>query len=96
MKYLITFIDNHSYFCHVYLLKSKDEVFSKFIEFQTRVEKKFGRSVKKIRNDRGGQYRSKKPEAYLKEHGIIVDTTTPYSPLSNEIVEKKTVYSLRW
>jgi len=33
MKYFITFIDDHSRFYHVYLLKSKDEAFSKFIEF---------------------------------------------------------------
>jgi len=42
MKYLITFIDDYSRFCNVYLLKSKDEAFSKFIEFQTRVEKQLG------------------------------------------------------
>ncbi|XP_020258518.1 uncharacterized protein LOC109834915 [Asparagus officinalis] len=41
-KYLITFIDNHSRFCHVYLLKSKDEAFSKFVEFRTRAEKQLG------------------------------------------------------
>ena len=33
IKYFITFNDNHSRFCHVYLLKLKDETFSKFIEF---------------------------------------------------------------
>ena len=41
-KYFITFIDDHSRFRHVYLLKSKDEAFSKFVEFRTRVEKQLG------------------------------------------------------
>ena len=36
------FIDDHSRFCHVYLLKSKDEAFRKFIEFRTRVESNLG------------------------------------------------------
>ena len=35
MKYFIIFIDDHSRFCHVYLLKSKDEALSKFIKFRT-------------------------------------------------------------
>jgi len=39
MKYFVTFIDDHSRFCHVYLLKSKDETFSMFVEFQTRMQK---------------------------------------------------------
>ena len=80
MKYFITFIDDHSRFCHVQLLKSKDEAFSKFIKFQTWVEKQLGCPIKKLKSDRGGEYRSKEAEAYLKEHGIIAEMTTPYSP----------------
>ena len=68
MKYFITFID-HSHFYHVYLLNSKDETFSKFVKFRTLVEKKLGHPVKKLRSDRGGEYRSKEAEAYLKEYG---------------------------
>ena len=89
MKYFITFIDDHSHFCHVYLLKLKDETFSKFIEFQTRVEKQLVRPVKKLRSDRGGEYWSKEAETYLKEHGIIVETTATYSLQSNRIAERK-------
>jgi len=73
----------------VYLLKSKDEAFSKFIEFRTQVKKQLGHSVKKLKSDRGGEYRSKEAEAYLKEHGIIAETTAPYSPQSNGIAERK-------
>ena len=79
MKYFIIFIDDQSRFCHVYLLKSKDETFSKFIEFQTRMEKQLRRPVKKLRSDRDGEYRSKEAEVYLMEHVIIVETTALYS-----------------
>jgi len=89
MKCFITFIDDHSLFCHVYLLKSKDEAFDTFIEFQTRVEKQLGHSVKKLRSDRSGEYRLKEAEAYLKEHDIIAEMTTPYSLQYNGITERK-------
>jgi len=55
MKYFITFIDGYSCFCQVYLLKSNDEGFNKFIEFQTRVEKHLGHLIKKLKSDRGGE-----------------------------------------
>ena len=86
MRHFITLIDDHSHFCHVYLLKSKDEIFSKFTEFQTRVEKQLGHPVKKLRSYRGGEYRLKEAEAHLKEHGIIAETTALYSPQFIEIV----------
>ena len=73
----------------MYLLKSKDEAFSKFIEFRTQVKKQLGHSVKKLKSDRGGEYRSKEAEAYLKDYGIIVEMTAPYSSQSNEIAERK-------
>jgi len=50
MKYFITFIDDHSLFFHVYLLKLKDEAFSKSIGFRTRVDKQLGHPVKKLRS----------------------------------------------
>ena len=80
MKYFITFIDDHSRFCHVYLPKSKDEALSKFVEFRTRVEKQLGLQVKRLRSDRRGVYRSKESEAYFKENGTIAKTIAMYSP----------------
>jgi len=38
----------------------------------------------------------KEAETYLKKHGIIIETTAPYSQQSNGIVEGRTTYSLRW
>ena len=73
----------------MYLLKSNDEAFSTFVEFQTRVEKQLGRLVKKLRADRGREYQSKKAKAYLKKHGVIAEMTAPYSPQSNGIGERK-------
>ena len=37
-KYFVTFIDDFSKYCHIYLLHSKDEVLDKFKIFKTEVE----------------------------------------------------------
>ena len=38
-KYFITFVDDSTKYCYVYLLKSKDEDLEKFILYKTEVEK---------------------------------------------------------
>jgi hypothetical protein len=42
-KYYVSFIDDYSKFTWIYLLKFKSEVFQKFQEFQTLVERLFDR-----------------------------------------------------
>ena len=55
-KYFITFIDDSTKYCYVFLLKSKDEAIEKFILYKTEVENQLNRKVKVIRSDRGGEY----------------------------------------
>ncbi|KAJ2911346.1 hypothetical protein MD484_g9068, partial [Candolleomyces efflorescens] len=57
-KYWITFIDDHSRFKEVHLLKSKDEASRHFKEYIAKVERQTGRLVKEIRDDKGGEYMS--------------------------------------
>ena len=52
--YFITFIDDHSRYGYLYLLKHKSESFEKFKEFCNEVEKQIGKCIKVIRSDRGG------------------------------------------
>ncbi|GKB45773.1 zinc finger, CCHC-type containing protein [Tanacetum coccineum] len=53
-KYFVTFIDDASRFCYVYLLHTKDEAKDKFKVFKTEVELQQGYLIKKSRTDRGG------------------------------------------
>ncbi|GKA36968.1 zinc finger, CCHC-type containing protein [Tanacetum coccineum] len=53
-KYFVTFIDDASRFCYVYLLHSKDEALDKFKVFKTEVELQQGSLIKIFRTDRGG------------------------------------------
>ena len=87
-KYFITFIDDCTKYCYVYLLKSKDEALDKFILYKNEVENQLNRKIKELRSDRGGEYVV--PFMSLCEQsGIIHQVTAPYSPQSNGIAERK-------
>ena len=58
-EYFLTFIDNHTRYIWVYMLKYKSEVFKRFVEWKSMVERSTGRKLKVIRSDNGGKYTSK-------------------------------------
>jgi hypothetical protein len=53
-EYFLTFIDDHTHYVWVYVMKHKDEVFGTFLEWKALVEKSSGRKVKVFRTDNGG------------------------------------------
>ncbi|GJV58860.1 zinc finger, CCHC-type containing protein, partial [Tanacetum coccineum] len=55
-KYFVTFIDDASRFCYVYLLHTQDEALDKFKVFKTEVELQQGSLIKRFRTDKGGEY----------------------------------------
>ncbi|GMF45581.1 unnamed protein product [Phytophthora lilii] len=50
-RYFVTFIDEYSHFCVVYLLRNKSEVADKFAEFVAFAETQTGKVVKTLRSD---------------------------------------------
>ena len=86
-RYFVTFIDNCSKYTHIYLIKQKSDVLEKFKEFMTMIENITGNHVKILRSD-NGEYTSKLFDAYLKEKGIIHQTTVPNSPAQNGTAER--------
>ena len=87
-KYFITFIDDSTKYCYVYLLKSKDEAIDKFILYKNEVENQLNKKIKVVRSDRGGEYVSPFAE-FCSQHGIRHEFTAPYSPQQNGIAESK-------
>nr|GEX30594.1 zinc finger, CCHC-type [Tanacetum cinerariifolium] len=57
-KYFVTFIDDASRFCYVYLLHSKEEALDKFKVFKTKVELQQGSLIKRFRTDMGVAFNS--------------------------------------
>jgi transposase InsO family protein len=88
-KYFISFIDDATRYCQLYLIKTKDEALNYFKIYKAEVENQLERKIKWVRSDRGGEYLSNDFGEYCAEHGIIHETTTPYSPQSNGVAERK-------
>ena len=87
-KYFITFVDDSTKYCYVYLLKSKGESIEKFVLYKNEVENQLNMKIKVLRSDRGGEYESPFVDLCA-QHGIIHETTAPYSPQSNGVAERK-------
>ncbi|KAL8124691.1 hypothetical protein AgCh_012369 [Apium graveolens] len=88
-RYFITFIDDSSRYCYVYLLRHKDEALSKFIIYKTEVEKQTSKLLKRLRSDRGGEYTSNAFNEFCANNGIVHEVTPPYTPESNGVAERK-------
>ena len=66
----MTFIDDFSRCCWVYLLKHKNEVFGLFKVFKALVENQFGRKLKVLRYENGGDYFKSEFIQYCVDAGI--------------------------
>ena len=75
-KYAITFIDDYSKFCYVYLLHTKDEALNYFKIYK----------LKSLRIDKEGEYYD---PSYFNSMGIINETTAGYTSQSNGVAERK-------
>ncbi|GKB55931.1 zinc finger, CCHC-type containing protein [Tanacetum coccineum] len=85
-KNVITFIDDASRFCYVYLLHAKDEALDKFRIYKTKVELQQNDLTKTLCIDRGGKYYD---PVFFQSVGTIHETTAPYTPQQNGVVERK-------
>lgn len=91
-RYFMTMIDDNSKYTKVYLLKNKSEVPAKIQEYVKYVQTKFRVTPKKIRSDRGGEYTGEKLKSFLRNEGIQMELTNPYTPQQNGCAERKNRY----
>ena len=73
-RYFMTFIDDYTRFCYVYLLKTKDEALYYFKVYKAEVENQLEKKIKCLRFDREGEYFSNEFSEFCAVHGIIHDT----------------------
>ena len=88
-KYFVTFIDEKSKYTWITLLPSKDRVLDAFINFQAYVTNHYNATVKVLRSDNGGEYTSHAFKNHLAKHGIVHQTSCPYTPQQNGVAERK-------
>ena len=65
----------------------KQEMFSS--STKSEVENQLSKKIKSLRTDRGGEYESNPFNSFCEDHGIIHETTPPYSPKSNGVAKRK-------
>ncbi|GKB46774.1 zinc finger, CCHC-type containing protein, partial [Tanacetum coccineum] len=85
-NYVITFINDASRFCYVYLLHAKDEALDKFRIYKIEIELKQNELIKTLRTDRCGDYYD---PVFFQFVGIIHETTTPYTLQQNGMAKRK-------
>ena len=86
MEYFITFTDDYSRYGHIYLIEYKSGAIEKFKEYKLKVENQFGKSIKSLNNDRGGEYEAM--DFLCKKNGIRHLFTMPYKPQQNGIAKR--------
>ena len=88
-RYMLSFMDDHSRWARIFILKSKSEVFECFKDFQADVEALHGKKIRALHTDNGGEFCSLEFETYLKEQGIRHQKTVPYCPQQNGVAESR-------
>ena len=87
-EYFLSFIDDKTRYVWVCILKTKDQVFEKFLEWKSMAERSTGKKLQILRTDNGGEFTSKEFQAYLKTEGVRHELTVPKNPEQNGVAER--------
>jgi transposase InsO family protein len=87
-KYWVSFIDDCSRFKALYPMKKKSDTFSCFQRFKAWAETLTGKKIKRLRDDKGGEYMSNEFQKFLDECGISNEHTVHNRPQQNGVAER--------
>lgn len=87
--YFLTIVDDCSRATWTYLLPSKHHVCSTVQIFNSYVNTQFQTKIKVIRSDNGTEFLNQSFLNFTQRHGIIHQTSCPYTPQQNARVERK-------
>ena len=88
-RYFVIFIDDHSKWCEVRVIREKNQAFEAFKEFKAYAEKQTGKQIKHLQSDNGKEYCNSEFDAFLKEHGIGRRLATTHTPEQNGVAERR-------
>jgi transposase InsO family protein len=87
-RYFLTVIDDYTRFSKVYFLKEKSQAASTIMGFIKYVETQFGKTIKGIKTDQGGEYISNELTDFLTSKGIEHYFSPAYLHESNGTAER--------
>ena len=70
-------------------MKNRSELFSIFQTFHAEIQNQFGVSIRTFRSDNAREYLSSPFQQFMKSHGIIHQTSCPYTSQQNGVAERK-------
>ena len=88
-RWFVTFIDDYTRVCWVYLLREKSEVAEIFKSFSTMIEPQFQTKISILHSDNGTKYFNSVLENFLRKKGILHQSTCVDTPQQNGISERK-------
>lgn len=88
-RYLVTFIDNESRWCEVFMIEQKSDVLNAFKTYKAAAETFTGRKIKMLQSDNGREYCSNEFSEFLRKHGIKRRLMVPHTPQQNGVAERK-------
>jgi hypothetical protein len=91
VRFFLIFVDDFSRFTWIYFLRKKYEVFQHLKYFKALVETQFGKKIKVLRTDNGGEYVNHEIHNLFHEAGIHLQHTVPYTLQQNRVAERKNI-----
>ena len=93
-QWFVTFVDDHTRLCWVYLMKEKSEIGKLFQTFYNMIETQFQVKIVIFHTDNGIEYFNEFLGSFLKEKGIHHQSTCVNIPQQNGIAERKNKHLL--
>lgn len=87
-KYILTFVDSHSWFCSAIPLNHKSEIYDQLTYMLDIKAKRIGYYPSVIHSDWGTEFTNGKILSYCKEHCIQTRTSDAYTPQQNGLDER--------
>ena len=88
-KYYMVFVDDYTRATWTYILKSRKEVLSPVQHFLIEIITQYETIVKVLRTDNALEFTQKAIEELCLAHGIVHQTTCPYTSQQNGVAERK-------
>ena len=86
-QYYVSFTDDHTRWTHLDLLRTKDETFRAYKNYEAWVHTQQNARIKRLHSDRGGEYLSDEFTNYLKSKGTERRLTIHDTPQHNGVAE---------
>ena len=87
-RYVMTFLDDYSRLSVVRILPDKAAAAQALREVFAAWERQTGGKVQRVRSDRGGEYLGGILQDFLKQRGIVHETSAPHTPQQNGAAER--------